>query len=164
MNTQFSGYEYIRYLYSALLQTTNIFDICIRSIVRIWIYSIFVFGKIFYKYVLIYRKVFYLFIYYPFLFSLHRAQKIVDHWSRGNFYFHLPSCFPVYSCFPWTFHIFFWFFLYFLNICYYILILEVRCLKFCTHRYEQNSLFLHIYILFLIQNYKIINIKLQKKL
>ena len=44
MNTQFSGYEYIRYLYSALLQTTNIFDICIWSFCRQRIYLIFVFG------------------------------------------------------------------------------------------------------------------------
>ena len=48
--------EYIRYSYLVLLQTTNIFDIHIRSAVRIWIYSIFVFGKIFHKCVLIYRQ------------------------------------------------------------------------------------------------------------
>ena len=42
---------------SFLLQTTNIFYICVRSAVRILIYSIFVFGKIFHEYVLIYRQV-----------------------------------------------------------------------------------------------------------
>ena len=39
-----------------LLRTTNIFDIRIRSAVRLWKYSIFVFGKIFQKNVLIYRQ------------------------------------------------------------------------------------------------------------
>ena len=67
MNTQFSGYEYIWYSYSANLLRTNIFGfgfslvvnneyIRIQSAVRIWMYSIFEFGKIFYKYVLIYKK------------------------------------------------------------------------------------------------------------
>ena len=53
-NTQVLGYEYIRYLYSASLITTNIFNICIQSAVWIWIYSMFIFGKIFHKYIFIY--------------------------------------------------------------------------------------------------------------
>ena len=45
-NTQFSGYEYIRYLYSANLLRTNIFDIHIRSCCEQQIYSIFVFSLV----------------------------------------------------------------------------------------------------------------------
>ena len=44
-NTQFSGYEYIRYLYSANLLRPNIFNIRIRSGCGQLIYLIFVFGQ-----------------------------------------------------------------------------------------------------------------------
>ena len=51
---QFAATKYIHYSYSIRLRTTNIFDIQIRSAVLIWIYLIFMFGKIFLRYVLIY--------------------------------------------------------------------------------------------------------------
>ena len=46
--TLFSGYECIIYLYLVRLRRTNIFNICILLAVWIWIYLIFVFGKIFF--------------------------------------------------------------------------------------------------------------------
>ena len=45
-NTQFSGFEYIRYSYSVGFPRPNIFDIRIRSGCQKRIYSIFVFGKL----------------------------------------------------------------------------------------------------------------------
>ena len=45
-NTQFSGYEYIRYLYSAKLLRMNIFNIPIGSGCDEQIYLIFEFGQV----------------------------------------------------------------------------------------------------------------------
>ena len=53
---QFAKNKYICYSSSVLFWTTNIFDIRIWSAVGIWIYLIFLFGKIFHKYALIYTQ------------------------------------------------------------------------------------------------------------
>ena len=47
MNTHFSGFKYIQYLYSARLLRTNIFNIHIGSGCKEQIYSIYVFSKLF---------------------------------------------------------------------------------------------------------------------